>query len=299
VTGNLNINGKSIVPNRDYSAWTNPINNVEPTSTGWTKRDTKEWDSLIRGGENKGIVHTDRDHDANASDRFISYAVPDGMRTGYLVYLPWHNSRFFDVYGTLENGKDVFLTRVSAFSREGVVDGFHHGVSIVPLIGVFRFKKIRIQGVRGQIHLMGIGWTESNVESSTQGAGYYANDQIRIGSWNIFEDGDGHLVFSRAGAGMGSENQGHIRMASDGNLWISRSSGPGWVADNIKGIRDNQDNFVRKNKQYQLRSARDRDGKQWCLDSGSNNAVCDWGKVWRRFQLEETPFAAGTFGGDN
>ena len=60
---------------------------------------------------------------------------------------------------------------------------------------------------------------------------------IKIGSWVISENSDGHLVFSKNGAALGTADQGHIRMAQDGNLWLSRSSGPGWVADNIGGIR--------------------------------------------------------------
>ena len=61
--------------------------------------------------------------------------------------------------------------------------------------------------------------------------------RINIGGWNIREDG-GHLVFRRGDAGDG-DNQPHLRMAGDGNFWVSRSTSRGWVADMI-GDKQNQ-----------------------------------------------------------
>ena len=61
-------------------------------------------------------------------------------------------------------------------------------------------------------------------------------DRINIGVWNIRQDGE-HLVFRRGDAGTGVD-QPHIRMAQDGNLWLSRSTGAGWVADNIGALRN-------------------------------------------------------------
>uniref|UniRef100_A0A6C0H6U0 Uncharacterized protein n=1 Tax=viral metagenome TaxID=1070528 RepID=A0A6C0H6U0_9ZZZZ len=56
-------------------------------------------------------------------------------------------------------------------------------------------------------------------------------DRINIGGWNIRQDGD-HLVFRRGDADAG-DNQPHLRMAQDGNLWVSRSIRRGWVADGL------------------------------------------------------------------
>lgn len=57
-------------------------------------------------------------------------------------------------------------------------------------------------------------------------------DRLDIGGWTIQEEGD-HLVFKRGNAQQGAGNQAHLRMAADGNFWLSRSTGPGWVADNM------------------------------------------------------------------
>ena len=57
-------------------------------------------------------------------------------------------------------------------------------------------------------------------------------DRLDIGGWTIQEEGN-HLVFKRGNAQQGAGNQAHLRMAADGNFWLSRSTGPGWVADNM------------------------------------------------------------------
>ena len=237
VAGKLTIqDAGDIVANKEYQIWTNPINSVEPTSTGWTKEDTKAWDPIIRGGENKGGVYTDKANDDDATDRFISYSVPMGMRTGYLLYQPWEECRYFDVFGTLESGKDVFMTRVQAYGRSGNVDGFNNGVSIQPLVAVHRFKKIKIQGRRGRVYLGGIGWTVSGI-AGTAPPEYYANDKLKIGRWTIYEDGD-HLAFSREHND--GDNKPFFRMAPDGNFWISRQINGrtrGWIADSLNDLR--------------------------------------------------------------
>ena len=74
------------------------------------------------------------------------------------------------------------------------------------------------------------------IQGAIQGQGDISGKQIKIGRWTIYEDGD-HLAFSRLGAPQGSEDQAHIRMTQDGNLWLSRRSGPGWVSDNIQDLR--------------------------------------------------------------
>jgi hypothetical protein len=61
-------------------------------------------------------------------------------------------------------------------------------------------------------------------------------DALQIGGWTIQEEGD-QLVFKRGSAGDG-DNQPHLRMAADGNFWVSRSTARGWVADNIGALRN-------------------------------------------------------------
>ncbi|NBP03144.1 MAG: hypothetical protein EBU90_24170, partial [Proteobacteria bacterium] len=78
-------------------------------------------------------------------------------------------------------------------------------------------------------------------------------DRINIGGWNIRQDGD-HLVFRRGDAGDG-DNQAHLRMAADGNFWVSRSSRRGWVADGL-GDLYNRTNALKdklNNHQHQFR----------------------------------------------
>ncbi len=65
----------------------------------------------------------------------------------------------------------------------------------------------------------------------------YGRNALRTGptGWMITEDGQ-HLVFKINNAVQGSDNQAHLRMTQDGNLWLSRSSGPGWVADSLQKL---------------------------------------------------------------
>jgi len=102
-------------------------------------------------------------------------------------------------------------------------------------------------------------------------------DALQIGGWTIQEEGD-QLVFKRGNAGM-NDNEPNIRMASDGNLWVSRASGRGWVADSIGDLRNN---VVRKDRNYEIVS---QNGK--CLDAGANNQGCEFTNDWRRFQFKQ------------
>ena len=77
--------------------------------------------------------------------------------------------------------------------------------------------------------------------------------RINIGGWNIREEGD-HLVFRRGDADNG-DNQPHLRMAGDGNFWVSRSSQRGWVADNLGNKINNGENIhIRSNRHGGMRA---------------------------------------------
>lgn len=64
-------------------------------------------------------------------------------------------------------------------------------------------------------------------------------DGIKIGSWSIKENPHGHLMFLKDGTTYNNDyNQipqdtGFVAIANDSNIWTNRSSGRGWVADNI------------------------------------------------------------------
>ena len=73
---------------------------------------------------------------------------------------------------------------------------------------------------------------------------------ITVGGWKIEGGAENSLVFRRGDA-TGEDNQPFLRMAQDGNFWVSRSSARGWVPDNIKDLRDNK---IQKGKNYYIRN---------------------------------------------
>ena len=67
------------------------------------------------------------------------------------------------------------------------------------------------------------------------------NGGIFLGPWRIgYDSGTQNLIFNMNAAVQGTNNQPHIRMGPDGNIWTSRASGPGWIADNIGSIYQNK-----------------------------------------------------------
>ena len=79
---------------------------------------------------------------------------------------------------------------------------------------------------------------------------------IKIGSWTFYEEGgSGHLILQKDGKA-DAPDQGFTRFAPDGNLFLNRSSGRGWVADNIGGLTTAVNNKVNKNSRIGLRSSR-------------------------------------------
>lgn len=76
-----------------------------------------------------------------------------------------------------------------------------------------------------------------NNNLKVQGDGVRVN-KLFIGGWSIQEEGD-HLTFKRGNSSQG-DDQGHFRMTADGNLWISRKGANGWVAEQLKDLKDNK-----------------------------------------------------------
>jgi len=70
----------------------------------------------------------------------------------------------------------------------------------------------------------------------------FVSNTLRIGSW-ILRDYNGHLQFVKDGTAYNNDygaiptDQGFLAMAQDGNLWLNRSTGRGWVADNLRRNR--------------------------------------------------------------
>ena len=61
---------------------------------------------------------------------------------------------------------------------------------------------------------------------------------LKLGSWTIKENPNGHLMFLKDGTpydndyGKIPQDTGFVALAQDGNIWSNRSTGRGWLADN-------------------------------------------------------------------
>jgi hypothetical protein len=142
-------------------------------SEGWVVKGEKPWDPTIRGGnERTGYAHTNEEFDTVTTNRTAEIKVPESMKSGFLFHLPWSNCRDFDIWGVLKGGEEVFIRRVNAYQngRNTERGGIHDGAAVVPIPRVDRFTDIRIKGVRGRIHYMGIGWTRNPLHSYASGA---------------------------------------------------------------------------------------------------------------------------------
>jgi hypothetical protein len=148
-------------PSSDYDEFTN--GNDAKFSEGWLINNSTSWDPTIRGEGRIGWAHTNEENDQIATNRTADIIVPDSMKSGFLIHLPWSNCRDFDILGILKSGQEVFIRRVNAYQnvRNNDTEGYHDGIAIVPIPGVDRFTHIRIRGVRGRIHYMGMGWSTS------------------------------------------------------------------------------------------------------------------------------------------
>ena len=71
----------------------------------------------------------------------------------------------------------------------------------------------------------------------------YLSNSLKIGSWTLRDNG-GLLEFIKEGVikpttvdpNSVPQDNGYIAMSGDGNMWLSRSSYRGWVADNLNGM---------------------------------------------------------------
>lgn len=56
-------------------------------------------------------------------------------------------------------------------------------------------------------------------------------DRLKIGNWHIYEDGE-HLILRRNND-PDEQDKGFFRFSQDGNIYLNRSSGRGWIADHM------------------------------------------------------------------
>ena len=86
-----------------------------------------------------------------------------------------------------------------------------------------------------KVHL----WDDVEIASNLQ-----VNGSIKLGNgnnvWTIRTRDNGWLEFlyNNTSPDNYGANVGHILMSPDGNLWLARSSYPGWVADNLQTINN-------------------------------------------------------------
>lgn len=193
--------------------------NVFRYSEGWSRDDNNgAWDNIIRGPNQVGLAHTDAIHDGDANNRWAVVDVPANMKTGYLVHLNWDNTRYFDIFGVRHNNAETFLNRIEAFQPQvSWHDGQHSGVVTISITRVDRFKSIKIQGRKGRIHLMGMGWNEQ-----------FASGQFSTGYVN-FDNVIGQVPTSRLSGNINTDRL-------DGNISGDRIKG-GNINGDISGAR--------------------------------------------------------------
>jgi hypothetical protein len=168
----------------DFDAFTNGHDAI--FSEGWTVRGEIPWDPMIRGEGRTGFAHTNEDNDAITTNLTADILVPDSMISGFLIHLPWSNCRDFDILGVLKSGKEVFIRRVNAYQnvRNNDTEGYHDAIAMVPIPRVDRFTHIRIRGVRGRIHYMGMGWSASITASGAE-SGFVSSRNIMGSAINV------------------------------------------------------------------------------------------------------------------
>ena len=118
-----------------------------------------------------GYLYSNTSGPDTASTHWVKYTIPTGMKTAYINHLPWSSCGYFDVMGVQADGGKVLLQRIHNYqniqnSDEG--NGSEHdGVTVAKCSGLQSYTHILIEGRKGRIHLMGIGWTkEENKEAS-------------------------------------------------------------------------------------------------------------------------------------
>ena len=177
-TGTIDAAGFTVKgqPVNDYLIYTKPSQSPNK-SAGWNIDDNATyWDPKIRGADNRtGIMYTDVEgRDSDCSARFVDYDVPAGVKTAHLFHLAWVNSGYFDIWGRVGSEAEwQFINRVNAFQniRNDRKLGFHDGATIVAIPQVNKYNRIRIQGRKGRIHLMGVGWFNGLEGSQSNGLG--------------------------------------------------------------------------------------------------------------------------------
>jgi hypothetical protein len=173
VLGNINITGNIGNGTYIYDTYTKATNYTSLNGTHGIDSTTLYWHTYLHFSENDGRIGWlyNNSSDDTLATEWAEYAVPSGMKQGWLSHLPWSNCRYFDIYGKYSNGTLIWLFRVNAYNSVTSVANTwdHSGVTIVPICAVDRFTHIRIVGGRGRYHLMGFAWSKHDRQHNNGG----------------------------------------------------------------------------------------------------------------------------------
>jgi hypothetical protein len=228
VTGNFTVQGKpvdgAVTQITDYDAFTKA--SVSPNiSKDWNiQPDNIAWDPKIRGeaAGRTGLIHTEGANafNSDASAYFVDYDVPAGMRTAHLIHLPWSNCNYFDIWGRVGSEDEwQFITRVNAFqnTRNDQKLNYHDGATLVSIPQVNR-----VQGRKGRIHLMGVGWFKGIVGGASQANGFVSWESMAGSTRFKVRDEDNGITINTDGAPAG---QGRMHVASEDELYVLNKKG--------------------------------------------------------------------------
>jgi hypothetical protein len=221
---------KSDIPDviiKDYDAFTKA--SLSPNiSKGWNiQPDSILWDPKIRGEGRTGLIYTEAADNMNsdASSFFVDYDVPVGMRTAHLIHLPWVSCNYFDVWGRVGTETEwQYITRVNAFqnTRNDQKLNYYDGATLVSIPQVNKYNRIRVQGRKGRIHLMGVGWFKGIVGGASNTNGFVSWESMAGSSkFKVRDEGNG-ITINIDGT---PEGQSRMHVYSQDELYILNKKG--------------------------------------------------------------------------
>jgi hypothetical protein len=164
----------------DYEQFTNVADFKYFGDWELVDRNSVAWGPL-RGVGRTGASYTKGFDNQNLDAVSAVVQVPIGVKSGYLMYLPFPNCRFFDIFGTTDKNIDVFINRINAYT---VYNGGEQATTVT-IPRVDRFTSIKIQGRRGRIHLLGIGWASTAVAGASPSGFMNFDNVVGVDSINM------------------------------------------------------------------------------------------------------------------
>eukprot|EP00960_Hanusia_phi_P018177 534574-Hanusia_phi.AAC.1 len=154
-------------------------------------------------------------NESSTNDTAVTFDVPAKKSHMYINHRAWNDCGYFDVYGHYinDNTSDnwLWLCRINNYNPKTIISNDekeHSGVTISEIGGVDRFDKIRINQVKGNITILGVGWSERKNGITNGGwsgflhydnlIGSYAQigNTVDVGSSSTFSHSDGVLTLT-------------------------------------------------------------------------------------------------------